>query len=210
MRAIFNDVNEKKYEASILLNLVKDKGDSKHSVLTTAILKSSYILLLYNMIESTLTLVIERIHDDLSSTMYKSLCSEIKSLWVTFYFKKHPEKFYEDNFENSLNGTLKFPKYSEYCKRVKVFSGNLDAREISKILRNYGIGQLCTLDRDLLLIVKNKRNKLAHGEQMFKEACRDMTLNEMEKCQEATFGALDSILEQTEVYLSEKKYLAQP
>jgi hypothetical protein len=73
--------------------------------------------------------------------------------------------------------------------------------------KRYGIGTLKTRNRNLLLIVKNKRNAIAHGEQSFKEACREMTINDIEKLIKATFVALDDIIQQVNDYFSQKKYM---
>ncbi|AMP07664.1 hypothetical protein CPter91_5378 [Collimonas pratensis] len=43
---------------------------------------------------------------------------------------------------------------------------------------------------------------------MFKEACRDLSDSDLEDLKNATFSAMEDLIEQAGTYLNEKKYLA--
>lgn len=210
MISVRAELNEKKYEVEQMLELIIEVSNLNNKVIKVAILKSAYILLLYNTIESTITLIFERIHEVLSSENYIDFIPEIKNIWIDFFFKKHSEKKYLEHLDKTISGDLKFPLFGDFLDRVKLFSGNLDGRELDKLMKLYGIGLLNTPDRAKLVEIKEKRNKLAHGEEMFKESCRNMTIRDLDTLQKATFEALDNIVDQVDVYISEKKYLELP
>jgi hypothetical protein len=207
LRSIKFDLSDKKHEAEQLLELISEMSALKGKVIKVAILKSAYVLLLYNTIESTMTVIFERIHEVLSSECYANLIPEIKMIWVNYFFKKHSEKKYQDYLDRTISGELKIPLLKEFLVRINLFSGNLDGRQLDKLLREYGIGKLNTVNRAKLLDIKNKRNKLAHGEEMFKESCRNMTIGELKVLYDATFESIDSIVSQVENYILNKKYL---
>ena len=184
------DVAEKKQEAQILLDLVSEVSARPESIVRAAILKSAHMLLLYNAIESTTTIVLERIHDVLAREQYSDLRPEIRKLWTEYFFQRHSEKSRFGHLEGTIRGEAKFPRLSDFLDHVNLFSGNLDGRAISELLAKYGIGSLNTVDRAKLLDIKSKRNRIAHGEEMFKEACRNYTVGEMGSYQAACFNAL--------------------
>lgn len=202
------DVTERRQEAQILLDLVTELGAKPESIVRTAIMKSAHMLLLYNAIESSVTTVMERVHDVLGREKYADLRPEIRKLWTEYFFQRHSEKSRFAHLEATVRGEAKFPRLSDFLDHVNLFSGNLDGRSISELLCKYGIGSLATPDRAKLLDIKSKRNKIAHGEEMFKEACRNYTVAEMESYQTACFNALGSVLDQAEDYISKKRYMA--
>ena len=204
-----SELDQKKSEANTMLEFISEVSELKASVLKVAILKSAYILILYNMLESTSTLILQKLHEVIATEQYADLRVELKSLWVDFLFKKNSEKNYQKLLDNIINKNISFPSLDDYSKRITLFSGNLDGKEIDKLLKKYGAGCLTTSDRGKLLIIKNKRNKLAHGEEMFKESCRNMTIAELKILQKATFNALDSMVMQVDKYVDERKYLAK-
>lgn len=204
------DVAEKKQEAQILLDLVSEVSGRPESIVRAAILKSAHMLLLYNAIESTATIVLERVHDVLARETYSNLRPEIRKIWTEYFFQKHSEKSRYSHLEGTISGETKFPKLSDFLDHVTLFSGNLDGRAISELLTKYGIGSLNTGDRAKLLDIKSKRNKIAHGEEMFKEACRNYTVAEMGSYQAACFNALESVLDQADEYIAQKRFRSTP
>jgi hypothetical protein len=206
MIGVKSDLNEKKIEANILSELISEISKQKKSVQKASILKSAYILLLYNIIESTTTNILERIHEAASTEKYINLSSQLRVLWVDYYFNKHPEKNRQLNLENTISGAATFPTLREFSKFISLFSGNLDGRKLNDLLIKYGIGTLNTPDKELLLTIKNKRNKIAHGEEMFKEACRHFTVAELVSLQTACFNALDSFVDQADSYIAQRLF----
>lgn len=204
------DVSEKKQEAQVLLDLVTELSGRPESIVRTAIMKSAHMLLLYNAIESSVTTVLEQVHDVLGKEKYSDLRPEIRKLWTEYFFQRHAEKSRFGHLEATVRGEAKFPRLSDFLDHINLFSGNLDGRAISELLAKYGIGSLATPDRAKLLDIKSKRNKIAHGEEMFKEACRNYTIAEMEAYQAACFNALESVLDQADDYITARRYKATP
>lgn len=202
------ELDEKKAEAELMLEIIAEISKDDGAITKTAILKSAFVLLLYNMIESTAFLVFERVHERVAAEHYTHLGTELRKVWVEFFFSHHPADSHHEHLEITLQQKLQFPLLEKFMHRIKLFSGNLDARKINELLSKYGIGALKTPDRDKLLTIKNRRNAVAHGEEMFKEACRDLGNSDLEILKSATFGALDDLVEQAELYLNKKKYLA--
>lgn len=204
---IKTELSEKKEEVELFLNMIDEMTNAQGYVSKIAILKSAYIVMLYNMIESTMSLIFERVHEKISTQNYGDLAPKIKAIWVDYFFKKHPEKHFQIHLDKTIEKTLEFPLLPAFSNRIKLFSGNLDGKKLDELLQKYGIGTLSTSDREQLLIIKEKRNKIAHGELMFKEACRNMTTRELQALRNASFSALESVVQQTESYFSERKFL---
>jgi peroxiredoxin len=209
MISVRAELVEKKEEANLLLILTNEVGALDNGVIKAAILKSTFVLLLYNMIESTMSMVFERIHEKIATEHYQDLVPELQKVWVEFFFVKNSPDLFHKHLDKTISQTLSFPSLSDFTARIKLFSGNLDAQKLHGLLKQYGIGVLQTHGKERLLFVKNKRNKIAHGEETFKDSCRDLTSSDLAEIRDAVFGALDSIIAQVEVYLQEKKYVVQ-
>ncbi|MCX7220859.1 MAG: MAE_28990/MAE_18760 family HEPN-like nuclease [Burkholderiales bacterium] len=210
MISVKAELSEKKEEANLLLELTEEVGRLENGVVKAAILKSTFILLLYNMIESTMSMIFERIHERLSSEHYVDLSPQLKSVWVEFFFEKSSPTNYKSHLDKTLAKTLEFPNLEVFTKRVKLFSGNLDSGKLHGLLTKYGVGILATEGKEKLVFIKNKRNKVAHGEESFTDSCRHLTHTELLENRNSVFLALDSIVEQADDYLSNRKYSITP
>lgn len=208
MRGVRAHIQERKSEAETLLQLVGEVILQPNSVVRAAILKSAHILVLYNVIEATATEILERIHEAISKEKYSDLSPEIRKLWAEYFFCKQSEKKRFDSLEATMGGKTCFPQLNDFLDHINLYSGNLDARAINGVLKKYGIGVLATANQHKLLEIKNKRNRIAHGEEMFKEACRHLTITELRSFQDACFDAIENVLDQASVYISTKKYKA--
>ncbi len=209
MISIRAELTEKKEEAELLLSLTGEVATLENGVVKAAILKSTFILLLYNMIESTMSMIFERVHEKLAVEHYVDLSPQLQKVWVEFFFEKNSTKKFQVHLDKTLGKTLSFPSLGDFTDRVKLFSGNLDSEKLHGLLKKYGIGVLATSGKEKLVFVKNKRNKVAHGEESFKDSCRNLTSSELIESRDAVFGALDSIVAQTDEYLINRKYSVQ-
>lgn len=59
-----------------------------------------------------------------------------------------------------------------------------------------------------LVIIKEKRNKLAHGQFTFSEIGRDYTINELIGFKNNTKNYLDNVLSEIESYINYKGYFS--
>lgn len=208
MHTIKDDFKGKRLEADILINHIKDLSSKTGNVNKVAILKSAFIMLLYNVIESTAVLTLERVHEKVIRYKYAELSDQLKTLFVEYYFFGENKKKQQSTLNSIIDNSLTFPTFEELIKKISLFSGNLDSRELTKIMGRYGIGKITSSNKEKLLIVKNNRNKIAHGEVMFKECCRNSTFDELSLIQVAVFDALDQMILSTETYLNQRRYLA--
>lgn len=210
MKGVKSDFSEKQSEAGILEALIIDLSTKPGSISQVAILKSAFVLLLYNVIESTATALIEKIHERVGRHEYSTLTNELKKLCIDFYVNKQADKNRFEHIEGLHSGSIKLPPLKDFSLRYKLFSGNLDAREINLILKKYGIPLLTSKGKQKLLEIKTKRNLLAHGEEMFKEACRNKTPREIKELKNACFDTMEQMIKNTENFLAEKRYLISP
>ena len=201
-------LDEKKAEAEQLLEIIEHIKNQDLSITKTAILKSAFVLLLYNMIESTTFLVIERIHEKVSGQHYAQLGMHMRKVWVEFFFSNHTADHHHKHLEETLQQNITFPLLSTFTKKIKLFSGNIDARKLEELMEKYGIGPLTSPGKEKLLTIKTKRNSVAHGEEMFKEACRDLSESDLNDLKDATFSALDDLIAKTDNHLNVKGYLS--
>lgn len=91
--------------------------------------------------------------------------------------------------------------YNEITRHLKLFSGNLDSREIRAVSERLGVILSEGIDEPVLLKVKNSRNKLAHGDTRFNNACQDFTLDDMKKIEIKTKCYLDKVICEYEKFL---------
>ena len=194
-------------EAELLIDHIEELTLVSGSVNTVSILKSAFILLLYNIIESTTVLVLERVHEKASRHKYDELSDHFKKLFVEHYFHNESQRKQQSALNMIIDNSLMFPTFDDLSKKINLFSGNLDSRELSKILSRYGIGKVTSINKEKLLIVKNNRNKIAHGEVMFKECCRNSTIKELTSIKTAVFDALHQVVSLTERFFDQKRYL---
>lgn len=203
-------LSEKKIEANQMFEIISDiqRDDIENAITKAAMLRSAFVLLLYNMVESTAFLVFERVHERVATEHYGSLGHEMRRIWVDYFFSHHVPSEHHMHLEGTLGQTLKFPLLEVFSKKVKLFSGNLDGRKLNDLLKKYGIGPITVPGREKLIIVKNRRNSVAHGEDMFKEACRDLSDSDLIELRDSTFEALDDLVANVESFLAERAYLA--
>lgn len=166
------------------------------------ILKANGFLLLYNLIESTIRksigAIFAAIHS--SSSSYKDLSSDLRKLWV----KQECKNATIEKIMNIADSILadELISFKEDCITI---SGNIDAQEIRKILKQFG-GNEIRNGRNLKTI-KDKRNNLAHGEFSFSEIGKDYTVQDLIKYKNDVKEYLDKVLDEIQQYIEYKNYL---
>lgn len=166
------------------------------------ILKANGFLLLYNLIESTIRKSIGAIFKAIhaSSSSYKNLSSDIRRLWVKQECKNATiEKIVSIADSILANELLSF---KEDCITI---SGNIDAQEIRKILKQLGGNEISNGHN--LKIIKDKRNHLAHGEFSFTEIGKDYTIQDLVKYKNDATEYLNKVLDEIQRYIENENYL---
>ncbi|SPX93741.1 Uncharacterised protein [Morganella morganii] len=205
MYSIKRDMDIRLGEAKELINAIKKfelSEDEVSCLPNLMVLKSSIILMLYNVTESTTSRLLSYIHDEIikANLKYYQLSKEIRNL-IIIYFHKNREKNPDilnsiDIIHNTidfLNSRASFNlTYENMDKFYSLFSGNLDGRKIRTTFCKYGIKLGDEYGHDLQRIRKD-RNRLSHGEISFEECGRDLVVSQLEKfcaCVEVFFNEL--------------------
>ena len=185
-------------------------------ILINTTLKSSILIILYNLIESTVTRCLRKIHDEISSKSikYSDLNDNIKKLFIVYY---HSMVKKEDDVHNTVSDIIKLIsilkhneyisfKYDEMEKYYSLYSGNLDSKKIRSVFSKYGI----YLEKKLgeLRLIKDYRNKLSHGEISFEECGREITIQQIEVSYQKLREYLNEIVNIVEDFIETKKYLS--
>jgi len=91
------------------------------------------------------------------------------------------------------NLPFEIPSYENFKKQIQLYSGNLDAKEIRDVSKKFDVNYVGASNDKLLLYIKNIRNKLAHGEVKYSEACRDKTDKEIKDCVDAAYSYMKRV-----------------
>ncbi|EGQ7859480.1 TPA: MAE_28990/MAE_18760 family HEPN-like nuclease [Vibrio parahaemolyticus] len=209
MYSIKIDYRERLEEATKLLEHISSLTDSG-GVVESSIIKSSYVLLLYNNLEATVSSSIEHLHDCASVCKYDELSEEFKKIYADFHHYNISKKNVKEHLDNTFSGDFKFPSYSDYCRKVTIFSGNIDVKSLNDFNKKYGIARLDLRGKtpENILVIKNKRNKLAHGEESFRKSCRSHTIAELQELGDSLKKLLDKFIELIEGFVNDEKFKA--
>lgn len=194
------------------IKLIKSLEDGNQQIKTidtelAKTLKANGFLLLYNLTESTMRNAIEAIFDELDGReiSFDRLKPEIKKIILQNLKKRSPDEIY------SLISKISTDIIMVSFNREELFSGNVDARSIRKVAKNYGFSSNTeyskTKEGENLVKVKANRNDLAHGLKSFEEVGRDYTVEEIIRIKQEIIAYLDQILKNIQDYLNNQEYL---
>ena len=177
------------------------------------ILKSNFLLMLYNLVESTIINGLLEIYEKIKENdcSYQEVIDEIQDIWINWKIR--------DVYGNSSTKLITYKnkiKEMILCiandtpidlsKNSLDIKGNLDARKIRKLCQDHKI--ICSLSTqgEHLLRVKNDRNKLAHGDVSFSDCARDLTMRDLEKIRDDVFSFLKDVLNGMQKYYDDELY----
>ncbi|ABM40222.1 MAE_28990/MAE_18760 family HEPN-like nuclease [Polaromonas naphthalenivorans] len=184
----------------------------------THTLKANTYLLLYNVVEATMTQLIGDIHrtvkqsgavlDELHPQMYLHILRRFQNVKIDI-----PET-------TALvpSGTAIIDHWlNDYETRAKAYSnyllsGNVDSKRIREIGRNYGFaslekGQDAHLSHASLLTTKTHRNMLAHGEVSFRDCGQLLAYADVDRDTNGLLNCLVSVVDHVDNYLKRGLYL---
>lgn len=169
-------------------------------------LKAEFLILLYNIVESTIYDCLNTLYDSIAdeNLTFSDISQEIRNMWRTSLKRRSNPNYLKTNLE------LKNFRVVFESLAINI-SGSLDIRKIFEVFSKHG----CNLDEanrkkyaESFLIVKNKRNSLAHGNISFSECGSFYMLSDLQKLKEDILNGLKEIVSQIRKHISEQKYKA--
>lgn len=166
--------------------------------------KAQLIVMLYNLVESTVCLCLNTIYDEIHDfdLTYSDLSDKMRAIWNDSCRRANmPEKDLDEASKMSIK--VRFKELSTNT------SGNIDIRKIYEIFDSYG----CMIDKsirenyaDSFLTVKNKRNLLAHGNISFCQCGANFVLKDLESIKKDILDFMEIIVRQTILFIEKKEF----
>lgn len=221
--AIFGDAGGAYRKVNEALN---DEGNYDISNNLQRILAANSILLLYNLIEGTITSTMNYYFSTFNNKYnYSELIDPLQIVWLKYENPKDVGKFSATNFHEkyALKDDILFnvkdtkqgndgestiiSDFEAYSQKDKgAIGGNLDAKKINEICLKFGL-PLVRLKCTELLTIKNLRNKLAHGNDTFVEIGKEKTGEDLIKMRKVVEDYFIIFLNQTNDFINEKEFL---
>lgn len=207
MQSVKTTFQERANEIEIYYLFISDFTNSNSNDDLNKILKSNLILMLYNLVESSMSNAIEEIHSNIHNNLisFDLLKLELKEVLISYLKKNSNAKTFVSRVANLANDIVK----TSFDKQ-KIFSGNVDSRKINEISKQYGFDATTThantKNGHCLLAIKNKRNDLAHGTSSFTEIGKEYSIEDLEKMKKETINYLKEILDNIDQYLVNQEY----
>lgn len=179
------------------------------------ILKSNFLLMLYNLVEACIVSGMLEIYESLKNSEcgYDDLTEEIQKIWSdtkirNIYKSSAPISSYINSVQEIINQVI--TDQPIFLNRAALnISGNLDAKKIKTLCDKHGIRYVVP-DGNCLKTVKEKRQNLAHGDESFGDCARDMTLSQLKDFKDGVFSFISAILKGMKNYYDNKLYLKLP
>ncbi len=220
MKQVLTILDERNLEIENVIRLIQQSENANEESLIKGFslvridIKAAVVLMLYNEVEAIITDVLNIIHEQVLEDKYKyselSLCiRKIIILYIDGIHEKSNKDTFVDNFaeliemlaeRNNVNLS-----YKDFNKWYQLFSGNLDSKEINKILKKYGIKEV--EGQTELQTIKNMRNKLAHGEESFEEVGRQVTYQQLDVMRSRTYSFLKNVILNVDDYIENNIFL---
>lgn len=169
-------------------------------------LRAGTFLVLYNLVEATTRGAVQAIHDQITT-------EQVPFGILTIGLRTEVVRWFKQGANPAVNHTMdNLPsRFVAIALDQEIrFSGNVDARYIRKLGSCYGFscetGGKGRGGTDLV-IIKDKRNNLAHGLQTFEEVGRDYTARDLRELARRSLSFMDEILKNISAYLEERRYL---
>ena len=222
-RDVFNErKKELEFYYSVLVEFEDSENNKKDKIITTdnakffRILKSNYLLMMYNIVESTVTNGMREIYELVKreNCSYKDVIIEIQNIWRNYKIREVYNSSQElQAYTNRVKAVVDDITNNApiiLTRNMLNISGNLDAKTITSICDEHRIRY--KIDKDAcdcskLKKVKDDRNALAHGSVSFSECARNLTLSDLEVIKDSVVNFLSYIIDAMDKYCDEKLFL---
>ncbi len=174
------------------------------------ILLANAFLILYNLIESTVRNSIIELYLKIEeeNISFDRLNENLQKIWI----KQETDNLQEGNFrqETLREYVMNIAKTIIRKETIKLskdsidFSGNLDAQKIRDLAKQIGFNE--TRNGRNLVSIKEKRNRLAHGEQTFYDVGKDYSVSDLIDLKNEAFQYLNDIIQKIEDFIDNESY----
>ncbi len=189
----------------------------------THMLKANVCLLLYGAMEACMVQLLDEMYDIIGQNCQGAdqLNSQLM-LMVANHFKTSKTCLTAENISSPLHESLLKTWLSDWKnlkqreKRQAGLSGSVDSLAIFRRLYPFGVFPAdlkkppAHLTHEALQHTKDRRNQLAHGERSFSDLGRDLAFEELCKDALAIFRTLRRLVQDVNVFLQQRRYLAAP
>lgn len=167
-------------------------------------MKGQTLVLLYNMVESTICECLNYIYDAVADDelTYAELTDEMRNMWTASCRR-------EGRTEYNWSEAAKMPLKVKFKELAINTSGSIDIRKIYDAFAKHG----CTIVEDKrdecgrsFLTVKSKRNELAHGNISFSQCGSNYIFQNLDKMKEDILSFLGVVISTTKKFVEDKKY----
>ncbi len=188
--------------------IVEEKISNK---LQTMFIANAF-LILYNLIESTVKNSIVEIYNKIKEdkNSYEKLSENLQKIWINQKIGNLKEGTYNHDtllktIQNIAKNVLAKETIALSNDDINI-SGNIDAKKIRELAENIGFEK--SKNGRNLQNIKDKRNRLAHGEQTFYDVGKNFTFKELDGFKQETFDYLADVIEKIEKFIVDQKYIA--
>lgn len=211
---------ERKQEIEFYYSVLIDMDAGKKDIINTInnklffrIMKSNFILMLYNIVEATVTTGMLEIYEQVRNDgcTYYALTRELQDIWRDYkvkeiYRSSSELKAYIHRVEDIVNDIINETPII-FDKHMLDINGNLNAERIKDICDKHSIRYRAKDEYMRLDKVKEFRNSLAHGDESFSNCTRDLTISDLGDIKNTIFDFLSGIIAGMKKYYDEKQYL---
>lgn len=165
-------------------------------------MKSSALLMLYNLVESTMTGLMQDVFDELNNNNISlaPLTKEMKIIVLGNAKRRNSIKLVKKMTE--LNVDFVFASFDP----EDAFSGNIDCQKINETLIELGIRKRKKYNEPILFEIKKERNNLAHGSKSFADCGRSYTAIALREYHKKTVDILTKVIGDFESFLVGRAY----
>lgn len=224
MQAIFDMFDERVQEINLYFEAIKELDRNSNEDSSTEayfnsefikILKANTLLMVYNLVESTVMGGILEIYDKVKQEglTYAGVRKEIKDIWFSYKFRQvYDQQAHYNSYKGKaleIVNSILVGEVIELDRKATAISGNLDAQQIRNVCSEHGIiFQPDAKSRGGIVLetVKERRNDLAHGTLSFAECGRDYSIKDLGKIKDQAVLFLRGLLASMKQYYDEKQY----
>ena len=213
--SIFSDRNE---AIELYFSVMVDINNGKSNINTAdntrfyKILKSNFLLMLYNLVEACVVNGMMEIYESLRNDgcSYNQVIQEIQEIWLKnkineIYGPATIQIAYENRVQQIIQDiTINSPII--LSKNALGISGNLNAKKIKDVCDKHRIRYHLKTRGESLELVKRERNNLAHGDVSFSDCARELTISDLENIKNEVILFLKDILDGMKNYYEQKSY----